>query len=228
MGKKSKQSVRDRRAKVEEMRRAQAQAERRRTMMFILVAVVVGAGLIAAAVIPPLLAARNDPGNSPPEDLGASLTHAGCTPVTNDETTGVNDHVPPGTTVDYATVPPSSGQHWDAPLPPGRKFYGPEDEAPVEQLVHNLEHGYVVVWYRKDIAPKQLEALQNLSERMPKERPKFVVAQWDDKYGEFPRRKNVAISVWGHRQLCFKASGEAVNNFSDKYPPSVAPEPTAV
>ena len=43
----------------------------------------------------------------------------------------------------YNSNPPTSGPHYAQPASAG--FY---DEAlPDEQLVHNLEHGYVVIWY---------------------------------------------------------------------------------
>lgn len=43
----------------------------------------------------------------------------------------------------YNSDPPTSGPHYAQPAEAG--FY---DEAlPDEQLVHNLEHGYVVIWY---------------------------------------------------------------------------------
>lgn len=43
----------------------------------------------------------------------------------------------------YNSDPPASGPHYTQPAQAG--FY---DEAlPDEQLMHNLEHGYVVIWY---------------------------------------------------------------------------------
>ena len=43
----------------------------------------------------------------------------------------------------YNSDPPTSGPHYAEPAQAG--FY---DEAlPDEQLVHNLEHGYIVIWY---------------------------------------------------------------------------------
>lgn len=55
------------------------------------------------------------------------------------------DHIPEGQEAsDYTTDPPTSGQHYANEADAG--FY---DEAPVdERLVHNLEHGYIVVYYK--------------------------------------------------------------------------------
>ena len=46
-------------------------------------------------------------------------------------------------TIDYSTVPPTSGDHWATPTQCG--FY--EDGAADELVVHNMEHGNVVISY---------------------------------------------------------------------------------
>jgi len=60
------------------------------------------------------------------------------------------EHVSLGSFVRYALCPPASGKHFNAqgegPVRPG--FYGPDDEAPPEGWIHNLEHGGLVVLYR--------------------------------------------------------------------------------
>ncbi len=43
----------------------------------------------------------------------------------------------------YNSDPPTSGPHYAQPAQAG--FY--DEVLPDEQLVHNLEHGYVVIWY---------------------------------------------------------------------------------
>jgi hypothetical protein len=45
--------------------------------------------------------------------------------------------------VDWTTDPPTSGQHYDQPVDAGFYDIAPPDE----QLVHNLEHGYIIVYY---------------------------------------------------------------------------------
>ena len=53
-------------------------------------------------------------------------------------------HIPVGQPHDpYNSDPPTSGQHYDTPVQAG--FY---DESPVDEyLVHNMEHGHVIIWY---------------------------------------------------------------------------------
>ncbi|PSP78109.1 hypothetical protein BRC81_08675 [Halobacteriales archaeon QS_1_68_20] len=53
------------------------------------------------------------------------------------------NHVSRGTDVDYDHVPPTSGPHYDGWVQPG--FY--EETKSYEKLVHNLEHGHVVIYY---------------------------------------------------------------------------------
>ncbi len=54
------------------------------------------------------------------------------------------EHIPVGQkAVDWVTDPPTSGQHYDQPAEGGFYDIAPPDE----QLVHNLEHGYIIVYY---------------------------------------------------------------------------------
>ena len=238
MANKPKQVERDRRAKVEEMRKAEQARERRKSMLFVLLAVVVGVALIAAVAIPSYLNSRNDPVNKALSSFGVSAANASCDDVeTNkDSTKDIGNHVAEGTVGKYDTVPPSYGAHWGSSAYPSRPFYTARDKPPMEQLVHNLEHAYTVVWYDSTVKGAQLEALEDLATSARADEAtgptgKFIVSAWDDAYGEFPAGKHIGMSHWGaeagHVQLCGKVSGGAVKNFIDDYPASDAPEPNA-
>ena len=236
MANKTKQQERDRRAKIEAMRKAEQAKERRKSLLFIVIAAVVGLGLVAAAAVPAYLDSRNDPAKKDLDTFGVRSAAASCSPPTDDPATGGNDHKPDGTVVDYAQVPPSSGSHWAAPAFPARAFYTERDRPEMEQLVHNLEHGYTILWYDDTIKGAQLDALKDIAESARADdnvgpNQKFVVSAWDDSYGDFPEGKHIGMSHWGaeqgHRQLCGKVSGEAVESFIEKYPASDAPEPNA-
>ena len=57
-------------------------------------------------------------------------------------------HVETGIEVDYSTDPPTSGQHYGATMPAG--VYNVGDiiaPFPESNIVHSMEHGYVVFWY---------------------------------------------------------------------------------
>jgi hypothetical protein len=53
------------------------------------------------------------------------------------------DHVPDGTQVEYESEPPTSGPHYASPAPIDLH----RQVIPDEYLVHNLEHGHVVIFY---------------------------------------------------------------------------------
>lgn len=56
------------------------------------------------------------------------------------------DHLAPGTEQAYKTDPPTSGPHWGTVAK--IQFYNVTDQLPPdEQLVHNLEHGNIIIYY---------------------------------------------------------------------------------
>ena len=96
-------------------------------------------------------------------------------------------HVPEGQGVDYSDPPPTSGRHWPATAPCG--FY--PNGLPDERVVHNLEHGNVVVSYNFT-NPAQVTALRQVLDG---------VRQFDDwgvarSYDKIPDGQ-VVITAWG-------------------------------
>jgi Protein of unknown function (DUF3105) len=234
VGKKS--AADDRKAKLEEMRRAQKAAERRRTLLVAGTAGVLVLALVAVVAI----AIRNQVADSDITKVGVAASAAGCDPVTTDAVSGASVHVGPGTdtpnetTVKYATVPPSSGKHFAVPQSPARDFYTQSDRPVLETLVHNLEHGYTIVWYDPKLPQAEIDQLKKLAPLARNSKnagPKFIVSAWDTSRGTFPAGKTVAISHWGakagHRQLCGKVSGAAIQTFVKKFPYTDSPEPNA-
>ncbi len=56
-------------------------------------------------------------------------------------------HVADGTQVQYNSNPPTSGSHYNNP-----QLAGSYDSAPPDgNLVHSLEHGAVILWYKADL-----------------------------------------------------------------------------
>jgi hypothetical protein len=75
------------------------------------------------------------------------------------------EHIADGADPGYISNPPTSGKHYEEPLPAG--FYEETDlegwsPFPEGHAVHNLEHGYIIFWYNCDVideaACKQLKA----------------------------------------------------------------------
>ena len=61
-----------------------------------------------------------------------------------------------GETIEYASKPPTSGNHFQTPAED--QAY---DEAPdVKELVHTLEHGRVIIWFKKSLPADQRASLK--------------------------------------------------------------------
>jgi Protein of unknown function (DUF3105) len=227
-----------RREKLEALRREQQRSERRRTVLIVGVSIAVALGLIAAAAVPLIRGWLDDPNRRDWADFGVSASAASCDAVAEEEQTGTADHRPDGERIDYETAPPASGPHYQVPAPFTRKFYTPDDRPEIERLVHNLEHGYTILWYDPAVLDAQQETLQDLATKVTESEEvaeqvagKFLVAPWDTERGEFPDGKSFALTHWGaeqaFRQYCGELSGEAVRDFVTAHPFSDSPEPNA-
>ena len=179
------------------------------------------------------------------DEIGVSAASAGCDPVAENAATGNQDHVADGTKVDYAQTPPDSGAHYASPAPFTKRYYTMDDRPPVETLVHNLEHGYTVAWYRETLDKDQVDQLSRIAKTFSDEEfdptQKFIAAPWsetEDGAG-FPAGKNVVLARWyadpqnptntaaqkGVRQSCAAVSGASVKDYMAKYPYTASPEP---
>ncbi len=240
-----------RQAALDEARRQQRAAERRRG--FLLVGL---CGLVAAAIVGVAayqLTSDEDPAvvdlsGQPMEALGAPPSSCGA--ATTVPVQGSTQHVPADQQVVYGTAPPAYGQHWAepglAPAPFSEKFYTAQDRPELEALVHNLEHGYTVLWYDETVAGDegQLDVVEAMAEKfagLNDLRAKFIAAPWtaadEDQSGAFPDGAHVALSHWtfdeaagsgaGVLQYCDEPSGAALQSFMLDYPYSNSPEPNA-
>ena len=236
-----KQQAVDRRARVEALKKEQESADRRRKMLVFGVSGVLALGIIAAAAIPLINQSRNNPANKGWGTFGVAAADASCDPVIEDAQTGTQDHRPDGETIEYTSAPPDSGPHYGAPAAFERKFYTVDDTPEIERLVHNLEHGYTILWYDPSISDADLDTLEDLATKASESDDvsdqvagKFIVAPWDPERAEgaFPDGKSYALSHWGaetaFRQYCGDLSGEAVRDFVQDHPFSDSPEPNAL
>lgn len=76
----------------------------------------------------------------------------------------------------YSSVPAASGPHWPQPLNWG--VY--TQVLPQEPVIHNLEHGGIVIWYQADqVSAEDVTALTTYTKRWnASERYKVLLAQW--------------------------------------------------
>ena len=118
------------------------------------------------------------------------------------------NHVPLGEKVAYRTNPPNSGPHYDRWAPPG--FY---DQAIADELlVHNLEHGHVIIFYRPG-------ALSGDDETYVLNLTRTYVGNWDAVLA-VPREgmeHPFVLAAWRHLLRLDTLEREAVEAFIDAY-----------
>lgn len=197
--------------KQEETKRAQ----RKKNLVTLLIAVVV-IGVIAALVI------SDRKGASGP--VGVAADEANCGPKEESKAPG-NDHVEEGTPVEYETNPPTAGPHAGSPGPTG--FFDTPQEA--EHLVHNMEHGQIVLWY-DPAAPQQvkddLEAIVEKQSATTVATPyegledyNFYMTAWN----KLPDEGEESFGT-GYLQGCELVSEEVINDFRREHQ-GKSPEP---
>ncbi|MGZ4436005.1 MAG: DUF3105 domain-containing protein [Nocardioidaceae bacterium] len=233
----------DRRAVVEQLRRDQQRAERRRTTIVIVACVVVAAAIITPAALTLFKQKQATAGTL--GQIGPSASSAGCQKVFTKPATGNQEHKPVGTDIFYPDAPPAFGPHYPQPADFSRKFYTATDRPQVEYLVHNLEHGYTLLWYDETVAKNatQLAQVKAIAAKFEGQKltDKFIAVPWTSKDGKpFPGGSHVALTHWsaggdptgksqkGVWQYCSVPSGAAVSTFVKAYPYSDSPEPQAM
>ena len=118
------------------------------------------------------------------------------------------------------TPPPTSGRPPGHPLPAG--VY--DNEQDPRALVHNLEHGYVVIYY-KGIPADQVEQLRQFVEA--RSSSKLVLAPWSGL-----ESNGVALTAWQNLETMQRVNLDLVQAFVNDYmvpvgSKSTAPEPNA-
>jgi hypothetical protein len=227
----------DRRARLEAEQRVQKAAQRKRNVLTAVIGITAGVVIIGGTALIIANQESDKPENKAASSFGAAESAAKCTKVLTNDPGQAGEHVGPGTNepnvtkVTYSTVPPTSGKHFPVPLDGSRHFYSVADAPRVENLVHNLEHGYNVVWYLPSLPQSDVDTLKDIAANIggKSSTHKFIVAPWNEAYGKFPDDKVVAISHWGtkdgYRQLCGAVSGAVFEKFVAEHPSSDAPEP---
>ena len=248
---KAKSQKNERQAKIDAIRGQQQSAERRRGLMIVGVCVVL-ALLIIAFPVYSILKDRAEVSAFGDLDLEAiGATASACNDVETEVVTSENDHRDVSEQITYEDSPPAIGPHWNeagvAPAAFERKFYAAEDRPELESLVHNLEHGYTILWYDEtisadDAAVTEIRGLAAKFSDSDNQRSKFIAAPWTAEDGDaFPDDMHVAFSHWsvggdgdpsgeqtGAWQYCSETSGEALNDFMTEYPYTDSPEPNAL
>jgi len=241
----------DRAARIEALRKQSARAERRRTLVVVAICAVVAVAIVAATgwKLYSDNQRRDEVASTDLASIGPSSSAAGCSAVTTSPAEGSAQHLD-GQDLDYPDAPPAFGAHWSTPADFARKFYTDSDRPEVERIVHNLEHGYTVLWYDETLADDDdaMQVVEDMANKFDVEvgediadynANKFLAVPWTADDGEpFPDDAHVALTRWalegpdaipgqglGAVQYCADASGEAVADFMEEYPASNALEP---
>ncbi len=193
-----------RRAVADQMRNKQKRADRRRNMAIVGACALIAFVIIGAAAFRPVkdwwdLRQFNAIDLA---EIGAPAS--ACGELTTKTATGNQDHVTPGTEIDYADAPPAFGRHYDIWDSIERKFYTAADRPDVGELVHNLEHGYTVLWYDETIADDEaaMDDLRGIAQKYEGSdnlRLKFKAVPWTEEDGEpFPDGPARRADALGH------------------------------
>lgn len=123
----------------------------------------------------------------------ALLAPGGQTAVGEPQANGGQQHIETGTSGGpYSSTPAASGPHWPQPL--GWGIYS--TAVPQEPVIHNLEHGGIVVWYQADqVSAEQIEELEAWTRSWNgSERYKVLVAPWGE--GDFGHPMAILAWTW--------------------------------
>jgi hypothetical protein len=202
-------------------RRLQEKQRRQRTLLWTGVAVLALVALIAVIVI----AGRDEPQATnkavAPAALAAARQAAGSQGVKTFPSAGRNHISANQQPSNWNSNPPTSGDHLANPLPAG--VY--DNEQDMRALVHNMEHGYVVILY-KGIPGDQVDQLRQFVDQ--RDGSKLVLAPYSGLASN-----GVALAAWQNLETMQRVNMDVVQAFVNDYmvgpgsgAKSVAPEPS--
>jgi hypothetical protein len=180
----------------------------------------IGGVLLVGIVLIVLVVAM---GSAPDPNAGELLPNDGGTHVTP----GTDCRAPdaPCGPDPYSSVPAASGPHWD-PSAVGNwgAYTTPQPET---QVIHNLEHGGIVIWYDPELLDDaDVEELTAYVEGQVDTgiggRFKFILSPWG---GEEDLGGAIALTAWRHLLKLDELDMDVVRGFADANYLRHAPEP---
>jgi hypothetical protein len=196
-------------------RRLEAKRRRQRALTWTAVVVVAVVALIGVIV----WQGRGEEQVSPGQ-LAAARQEAGSSGVRQFPEAGRTHIEPNQQPSNWNSVPPTSGDHLASPIS-GGVYDSEQDE---RAIVHNLEHGYVVIQY-KGIPEDQVNQLREFVR--DRSGSKLVLAPWSGL-----ERDGVALTAWRNLETLERVNLTVIRAFVDDYmipggEKSSAPEPFA-
>ncbi|MFF3844077.1 DUF3105 domain-containing protein [Streptomyces sp. NPDC002328] len=201
MGSASKSTNAERKARIEEMRRAEQARERRNRILVITASVVAVAGLVAGTVV--LVRSQSDDGATTADAKATGTFETGADGVKTWKGTLGRTHVTK--TVKYPSRPPVGGDH-------DRAWMNCDGDVYTEALndmnaVHSLEHGAVWVTYNAKAPKAEVEALAAKVKKTPYTLMSPVDGQPDP----------IMLSAWGHQRTVTGANDPQLAAFFEKF-----------
>ncbi len=219
-----------RREREERIRKAKRRVRVRRLVRW-------GIAVLVIGIIAGFLFIRRQADQKAEARVAAAAERIGCGPIEEmpDRTEGMTPeqiHAPEDGEYPAEDSPASSGRHGQA-LPGDVQVY--TQPIPEVQAVHNLEHGYVVAYYR-DASAEEGEQADGLPEPVVNELADVVREQ--DKvilapYTDLPEDTDLALVSWTRRRTCSDVTnaGDAatvVRAYIEEFRNNpLAPEPNA-
>ena len=120
----------------------------------------------------------------------------------------------------YGSVPATSGQHWSTPANWG--VYTPANPAVESQVIHNLEHGGIVIWYQSTATQEDIDALTQFTQQaLNSSAYKVILSPWSGQDFGHP----IAVTAWDWLLYLDSADIDQIRAFQEDHPASDAPEP---
>ncbi|MGN9762165.1 DUF3105 domain-containing protein [Streptomyces sp. SD31] len=201
MGSAKKQSSASRKARIEEMRRAEQARERRNRILTIAASVVIVAGLVVGGVV--LVRSQSDNSDTAADSKTTGKFVTGKDGVRTWEGTLGRTHVTKS--VKYSSEPPVGGDHNRAWMNCNGDVY--TKALKNEHAVHSLEHGAVWVTYTSKASKADVEALAAKVKQTP-----YTLMSPDEK-----QKDPIMLTAWGHQRTVTSASDPNVNKFFETY-----------
>ena len=132
-------------------------------------------------------------------------------------------HVPQTTVPTYRSVPATSGQHWnlgDGVAPMNWGVY--TSPVPEPAVVHNLEHGGIVIWYQDTATDDDIQKLTQFTQQAQQSTNfKVLLSPWDGQDFGHP----IAVTAWNWLLYLDSADIDTIRQFQRDPPVTDAPEP---
>jgi hypothetical protein len=120
----------------------------------------------------------------------------------------------------YSSVPATSGEHWNTPANWG--VYTAASPAQEAQIIHNLEHGGIVIWYQPtETSAEDVAALtQYVEQQVRSAKFKVILSPWTSEDFGHP----IAVTSWNWLLYQDAADLDQIRAFLDEHYGD-APEP---